>query len=876
MKLKKLLLRKLIAILLLFLLVGGNLIPFQARIIQAQETTNTESSKSTDTATQESTEDNTIVEETQPHEDRNAIREAEIARREAEKEAENLKREAEREAERVARRGVGPTSTPIPTPTVAQTSGVSSTDSVANSDQEGNSTDEASEANQSVENNNSGSVDNNINTKANTGDNVVSGENPPEGSDEENKPIEESDPIPKCQAELTESADVAGEEDNLLYESSEVTTSDSLKTVESEDLPIDSETQDNDSVTVANSNCASIQNDQEVIAKTGENDASDNEGSVMGTGDSEANSNLINKGNENISGTNSDGTSTGTSSEDKDNLTVDNNNQIYVENEVNVESKSGGNTLNDNDGQAELSTGDIDMMVTLLNILNTNITGEDFTHLIVNIFGDLSGDVDLEDIAKNLGMSEGELVAIIQNDETARQDKLAKKKEEFRSKDADVQNNNEAVVKNNVNVSGVSGENELSGNEDRTKLLTGRIKILVALINFINTNYTGTQWYFAMINIFGSLDGDLVLPDPNGFLVDETGANSQVISTENGDIIKTNTEETTIENANTVNLENNIEVLGDSGSNQAYSNEDRVSQGSGNVDVTTQLMNWLNVNITGNNWVLLVVNVFGTWYGQIVGFPGNDPLSAPDSGTLMVAAGSNGEGPTITEGLNGDSTTTNDEKTSVSNTNSATVENNVKIEGISGQNSTNENEDPVSVSTGWVDISADLFNVINMNVTGKKWMLVMVNIFGDFFGDITFPGVKKDILVEFSAEGELVEELIPSIGITSTEDNKATDKQREEVVEIIDNEESTVKVQTLSNNASSKAQEEEKIDEIESYTIPVNSNLVYSNDPDNSNQETKILGVSVNASKTNAYILFLVAVVSYLIALRLLAFQKTK
>ena len=204
------------------------------------------------------------------------------------------------------------------------------------------------------------------------------------------------------------SADNAGEQDEFLYDSSEVETQsvDEQLSVDESNADTEAKAQNNDDVTVYNNNCASLLVDQDVVGNSGNNDASDNEGSEMGTGNVSTASHTYNEGNvnqvegdrsSNADDQNSDqGGSTNSVIEDEDGVTVENNNKIYLENDVDVESNSGGNTMNDNDGNAELSTGDIDMIVTLMNILNMNITGEDFTHLIVNIFGDLSGEVDLD------------------------------------------------------------------------------------------------------------------------------------------------------------------------------------------------------------------------------------------------------------------------------------------------------------------------------------------------------------------------------------------------------------------------------------------------------------------------------------------------
>ena len=137
------------------------------------------------------------------------------------------------------------------------------------------------------------------------------------------------------------------EENNFTQEASQVNQNTSSEaTTNLEDGISDASSQDNDTVTVTNANCASIKNDQDVSSTSGNNDASDNEGSKLNTGDTSSDSSLINEGNKNttsgdqqLEATNLDdqGSSTDTNSESSEKVSVDNDNQIYAENDVNVE-----------------------------------------------------------------------------------------------------------------------------------------------------------------------------------------------------------------------------------------------------------------------------------------------------------------------------------------------------------------------------------------------------------------------------------------------------------------------------------------------------------------------------------------------------------
>ena len=117
-----------------------------------------------------------------------------------------------------------------------------------------------------------------------------------------------------------------------------------------------------------------------------------------------------------------------------------------------VEGVSGSNIVTDNDGNATLTTGDIELIANMLNILNLNITGEDFLHLIVNIFGQLNGTIDLDDIAAYLGLADDDDLEIIARNENTGEDS-ENTVETTVLETTNVNNVNNAEVNNEMNVS---------------------------------------------------------------------------------------------------------------------------------------------------------------------------------------------------------------------------------------------------------------------------------------------------------------------------------------------------------------------------------------------------------------------------------------
>jgi len=581
-------------------------------------------------------------------------------------------------------------------------------------------------------------------------------------------------------------------------------------------------------LSVSNDNCASIENDSYAGGISGDNTQTGNDGPVdMATGDADAQARLVSQGNSNTT-SNDDGFSQGSAEagnsfaegseaenlgtgEDSENLaqaseqnslTVDNSNTAFVDNEMTVEGVSGSNIVTDNDGNATLTTGDIELIANMLNILNLNITGEDFLHLIVNIFGQLNGTIDLDDIAAYLGLADDDDLEIIARNENTGEDS-ENTVETTVLETTNVNNVNNAEVNNEMNVSGVSGANDVLNNDGGADVVTGRIRILANLMNFINANFSGERWSFIMVNIFGGLVGDIILPDTQRYLdgAEDGGALAENVNVGEDSINDSqaqSAETTSVTNTNGVELTNSVNANGISGNNDQSGNDDgdgAHNMLTGVVDVAVSLMNFLNFNITGNNWVFLVVNVFGNWMGRIVGFADIGTIDAPVDGSFAALSVGGGGGTAVTasntntgEGSENSAYASYTSDTTINNQNTAKVTNTMNIEGISGENAVNNNDAGTSLTTGWVEIDANLLNIINMNVAGRNWMIVFLNVFGDFVGDLFFgPPPPAPPVVEIltqtqnavnqSASGEYVQ---PATGGSQIQDLSESDPSEDQ------------------------------------------------------------------------------------------------
>jgi uncharacterized repeat protein (TIGR01451 family) len=73
-----------------------------------------------------------------------------------------------------------------------------------------------------------------------------------------------------------------------------------------------------------------------------------------------------------------------------------------------------------------------------------------------------------------------------------------------------VKNNNDAFLRNNLNLNADTGHNE--ANRLNAEITTGNALIETDIFNMLNTNITGKNWYFGVINIFDTFTGDIIFP----------------------------------------------------------------------------------------------------------------------------------------------------------------------------------------------------------------------------------------------------------------------------------------------------------------------------------------------------------------------------
>jgi len=367
---------------------------------------------------------------------------------------------------------------------------------------------------------------------------------------------------------------------------------------------------------VADGNTASTTNDTSAAADTGGNTAAAGGGSAsVSTGSAFASANVINVINTNLinssgllaflnlfftgGGISLDspainalfgGGSAGCSFEDCDSgtLNVSNDNTATTTNTTVVEASTGGNTAAAG-GDAAVSTGDAAASANVVNVINTNLIDSHYLLVALNNFGNLGGDITLPGAAffEQLMAGQG-------------------------GTGGSVSNSNTATVNNTTSAAADTGGNTASSTGGGASVTTGAALSQATTFNQVNTNLTGGSTVFMLVNIMGNWSGTVEglppgltwAPTPTGIAIMGTGAGgdpSQVLA----------------DNNNTANVDNHVQVYALTGANESSSAGGDASVTTGNAYASANVVNLVNTNVIGENWMLAIFNVFGNWDGNL-------------------------------------------------------------------------------------------------------------------------------------------------------------------------------------------------------------------------------------------------------------------
>lgn len=355
---------------------------------------------------------------------------------------------------------------------------------------------------------------------------------------------------------------------------------------------------------------------------------------------------------------------------------------VDVTNGVQSTAVSGGAEVSGNESKGGATSGSANTDATVINTVHSTIGGD--TSGVATFTYDINGNV-VGDITLNGANGSASV-----NNTT--------------NLNASTTANNNVGLNNDVTLTSKSGDASVSGNESGGSATSGDANAVANVLNLINTIIAANKSFVGTINIYGNLDGDiLVSPE---FIPQLLASNAAI-----NNCIDTSLSASLTDNQQIVN---NIKLNATSGEASVSGNESSGSATTGVANTNLTILNLTGHQVNAANSLLVFVNVLGTWVGMIVDAPG-------------ATAAALGSGVTSNNTLNVSQDATL--------TNNVGITNNIDLTAATGNASVSGNESKGSATSGNATASANVANISSTTFNLSDWFGVLfINVFGNWKG----------------------------------------------------------------------------------------------------------------------------------------------
>lgn len=316
------------------------------------------------------------------------------------------------------------------------------------------------------------------------------------------------------------------------------------------------------------------------------------------------------------------------------NLTVNNSTNSAINNNINLAANSGDATVANNTTGGNATSGSASAIADVVNLIDSEITsGKSFVG-VININGDLNGDILVPpDLINQLVASNVPQVNINETGPSSNNSADGGNT----TNTTKVTNTNNEGINNNVDLSATSGQASVANNTSGGNATSGNASTNLTAFNLTGSNILGSNDLLVFVNVTGTWVG-MIINAPTGATAAELGGGI-TSDTQNGA-----NNNTTVNNTNNQQINNNITGTAHSGNASVDSNTQGGNATSGNTDSAVNLLNVENSNLSLSGWFgILFINVLGTWHGNfgVEQSPGDSISSAGSGSSNSTNTGSN-------------------------------------------------------------------------------------------------------------------------------------------------------------------------------------------------------------------------------------------
>lgn len=369
--------------------------------------------------------------------------------------------------------------------------------------------------------------------------------------------------------------------------------------------------------------------------------------------------------------------------DDADNGTAETNvdNDVDIKNGVKSESTTGDAGVTSNTKAGDAKSGQADADVLIINSVHSTVDGETsgVAFFTMDINGDVNGDIT---IGPSIDAAEVHTDIDLNSEMNV---------------------DNDTVLTNDVELKAKSGDAIIDKNTEAGSATSGDANAVANVLNLINTVIAANKSFVGTINIYGNLNGDiLVSPE----FIPQLLASNKASAVEIDMPLSLNLN-------NDQNIINNIDLSATTGDATVRDNTGAGSAKTGTAQTKLTVLNLTGHKVDAKNSLLVFVNVLGNWVGMIV--------DAPDATSAALGSG------VTNHDINVSGTTNIDNKSKIVN--------NMNLEAESGNASVTSNTKAGDATSGDATASANVANIdtSEFNLTG--WFGVLfINVFGTWIG----------------------------------------------------------------------------------------------------------------------------------------------
>ncbi|MGH7218502.1 MAG: hypothetical protein ACREGE_03630 [Candidatus Microsaccharimonas sp.] len=373
-------------------------------------------------------------------------------------------------------------------------------------------------------------------------------------------------------------------------------------------------------------------------------------------------------------------------------LDADIDTDVTLDTSVNSNATSGDANVSSNTTGGNATSGDANVSATVMNIVNSSIAtsgNQKITTFTQDIMGDVKGDIMLYPLLLKAMLEAG-----------ANKDNSTQSTPDSTTINAET----DVDVNNDLNLIAKSGDATVDSNTTGGNATSGSATAMANVVNILNSMIAAQQSFIGEINIYGSLEGDiLIAPD----FIPQLLANNGGVGDESD--LKLSTQDTT-------DIVNNISAVAGSGAASVFGNTEAGNATSGDADSNVVIFNVTGHEIVAENSMLVFVNVMGKWAGMI--------MDAPGATAAMIGSG----------------VTTNQKYTpdlTINSTSNHGITNTIAVSAESGDAVVSNNTTGGNAVSGQAKAMANVANISGSNINLSGWFVTwFINITDNWYGDL--------------------------------------------------------------------------------------------------------------------------------------------